>query len=209
MGVCWYAAQHNLLTIADAIGGQWAESGRTALIELFTCTLSDDSMGIRLLGDIRDIFQSKMADKLTSAELIVELVQIESSPWAEFNRGKTITPITLARLLKPFDIGPRTIRTAGGTPKGYLKEFFEDAWTRYLRAPEVPAVPEVASETQHQQQGSIYAAPERCFEPPHEPDVAGAKSAESAANIRGVAHVAGQNPDSEVRGSKRRVTGEL
>jgi hypothetical protein len=35
-------------------------------------------------------------------------------------------------LLAPFAIAPATIRTAAGTPKGYLLAQFEDAFARYL-----------------------------------------------------------------------------
>ena len=42
----------------------------------------------------------------------------------------------MARLLKPFRIAPGTIRTPeGGTPKGYHRDAFEDAFTRYLPIP--------------------------------------------------------------------------
>ena len=38
----------------------------------------------------------------------------------------------IARLLKPFGIKPKSIRVGTRTPKGYLKEWFEDVFTRYL-----------------------------------------------------------------------------
>ena len=54
---------------------------------------------------------------------------------AEFARGKPITPTQLARLLKPFDISPKTLRFGaeeGDTAKGYRRDWFEDAFERYL-----------------------------------------------------------------------------
>src|SRR5262249_14792352 len=38
----------------------------------------------------------------------------------------------LASLLKPFGIRPKDLRMGEGKSKGYEKEAFSDAWTRYL-----------------------------------------------------------------------------
>src|SRR5437588_712897 len=62
---------------------------------------------------------------------------MEERPWAEWRKGKPITPPQLASLLKPFGIEPRTIRFGEGgksSAKGYLREQFEDAFARYLPA---------------------------------------------------------------------------
>ena len=42
-----------------------------------------------------------------------------------------LTSHSLARLLKPYGIRPRSIRIGPQTPKGYLCEDFSDAWGRY------------------------------------------------------------------------------
>ena len=57
---------------------------------------------------------------------------MEDRPWPEWRQGKPITPRQLARQLEAFSIRPGTIRTESGTPKGYKKEAFKDAWSRYL-----------------------------------------------------------------------------
>jgi putative DNA primase/helicase len=67
--------------------------------------------------------------------LLGKLAQDETLPWGEFSNGRPLTPIGLARLLKPFGICPGTIRLEKETAKGYLKENFADAWTRYLPLP--------------------------------------------------------------------------
>ena len=36
-------------------------------------------------------------------------------------------------MLKPYGIGPKQIREREQTHKGYKREDFEDAWSRYLR----------------------------------------------------------------------------
>jgi hypothetical protein len=71
-------------------------------------------------------------------------VEIEGSPWSDLNRGREITTNTVARLLRKFDIAPRTIRVGGDTVKGYFRECFEDPWTRYLSpGPSTSAFPAV------------------------------------------------------------------
>jgi hypothetical protein len=115
-----------LLAIADAAGGEWPERARKALIHILTSTeASDDSSGVRLLKDIHSILESTGRDRIHSKRLAAELSQIESSPWAG------LTVYRLARLLRQFRIGPRTIRTGRVTFKGYLRQDFETAWRRY------------------------------------------------------------------------------
>ena len=92
-----------------------------------------------LLGDIRDIFAKREAnkvepvDRMPSGDLVAALVGIEGRPWAEL--GKTRKPLTqnrLARLLKPLIIAPENIRIGDKVPKGYLLERFKEAFARYL-----------------------------------------------------------------------------
>jgi hypothetical protein len=72
------------------------------------------------------------------------LVAIEGHPWAEFGRdGKPITQNRLARLLKSYKIGPKTIRFGPGpedTAKGYKLAQFSDVFARYLPAPSTQTV---------------------------------------------------------------------
>ena len=111
----------------------------------------DDSVRVHLLADIRDIFNPKPIDKnavlpppldrISSRELVAVLLADETSSWLEFNKGKPLTEVTVARLLKPFEIAPRTIKLVEGQPvtaRGYLREFFEDAWSRYLPPADTP-----------------------------------------------------------------------
>jgi len=131
-----------LLAVADLAGNEWGRVGRTALTELFGGpAAADESLGVRLLSDIRVAFEGQ--DRLGSKELVAALVAIEGSPWPELNHGREITATTVARLLRKFEIGPRTIRCNADTFKGYLRSAFEDAWSRYLGPNSSPAHPAV------------------------------------------------------------------
>ena len=60
--------------------------------------------------------------------------------------GKEITKRGVSRILKPFDVKPKTIRLDGGTTaKGYTKEMFEDAFFHYLPDTPIPNVTSVTS----------------------------------------------------------------
>jgi len=131
-----------LLAIAEGMGGEWPARARAALIELLTGTVAEDqSVGVGLLGDIRNVFHSTGRDRLTTSEMLDRLKQDETLPWGEFSNGRPLTPIGLARLLKPFGIVPGTIRLEKGTAKGYLRQSFADAWARYLPLPPQAVTP--------------------------------------------------------------------
>jgi putative DNA primase/helicase len=122
-----------LLAIADVAGGEWPPRARQAVQCTGASTTGDDqSARVLLLTDICAIFAERGMDRLSSAELVAVLIAIEGRPWAEWKAGKPITANGLARLLTPFRITPGTIRTSSGTPKGYLRAQFEDAFARYL-----------------------------------------------------------------------------
>ena len=134
-----------LLAIADMAGGKWRGMARAALVEL--CAdgdVTDESNCIKLLAAIREIFEACGADRVSTKDLLNALVERENDePWAswwesDITKGNVRgVAAKLARLLKPFDIIPETIREAdGSTPKGYKLSSFKDAFSRYL--PENP-----------------------------------------------------------------------
>ena len=126
-------AAESLFSIADLAGGDWPIFARKALVEL--CTegqRADESIGRTLLSNIRQTFALRDADRLSSADLVTSLVEIETSPWAEWTHGRSISPCKVSRLLRPFSIAPHNIRIGDRTMKGYERCDFEDAWNRYL-----------------------------------------------------------------------------
>jgi hypothetical protein len=121
-----------LLAIADLAGGEWPKTARAALVALCGEAQADDeSIGVRLLQNIRAIFEEKEVDELPSGELCESLAKVETSPWGEWH-GKAITPSGLARLLKPFEIVPDRIGGKASQARGYAVRQFEDAFRRYL-----------------------------------------------------------------------------
>ena len=122
-----------LLAIADLAGGDWPTLARQVAVRLSGGEAEQDaSVRVQLLVDIKAIFDGDERDQLPSAFICERLAEMEASPWPEWRHGKPITVRQLARQLEGFSIRPGTIRTGTGTARGYKKEAFKDAWSRYL-----------------------------------------------------------------------------
>jgi hypothetical protein len=120
-----------LLAIADHAGGDWPERARRALVELHGGRdVEDESAGVRLLADIRSAFEDH--DRLASTELLDALHRLDEAPWGDWY-GKPLSARVLARLLRPYGVHSRTVRFDDeSTAKGFLREQFEEPWSRYI-----------------------------------------------------------------------------
>ena len=124
----------HLIAIADAAGGRWPQAARQAATAL---EVGDDSeaAGVLLLEDISSLFSERETDRLSSFEIVEALKKKEDRPWPEWRKEKPISTRQVARLLKGFEIQPRTIRPEGADPaKGYYQTDFTDALARYSSA---------------------------------------------------------------------------
>ncbi|QIG46665.1 DUF3631 domain-containing protein [Nordella sp. HKS 07] len=133
---CW----EPLLAIASEIGEDVRRKTFAAAIALTAEDADEAEAGIVLLSDIRAVFDSRVAkniddaDKIASAALVTELINMEGRPWSSWRKGKAITQNAIGRLLKPFGIRPGNVWFAGNATqfKGYLREHFDEAFSRYL-----------------------------------------------------------------------------
>jgi putative DNA primase/helicase len=129
-----------LAAIADLAGGEWPSRARTAAIALSGDDLmaSNEDTDTMLLSDIRDAFASKDVDKLSGETLASHLTTLDGRPWAELNRGKALTKYQLSRRLKKYGVvsGALDLKGDEGRLKGYRREDFEEAFSRYLPPPE-------------------------------------------------------------------------
>jgi len=134
-----------LFAIADLVGGLWPKRVREIAAAADTAN-SEQSISALLLQDIRWIFDGRpetdddggivlhgpKSDRVSSAELVSQLVAIQERPWAEW-KGRDITQTGLARMLDRFGIRPGTIRLhTGQTAKGYYRSAFEEVFSCYL-----------------------------------------------------------------------------
>lgn len=121
----------SLIAVADLAGGMWPARGRCAALVLSTAAeqSAKESLGQRLLADIRDLFEDFTISFMPSRELVNRLTKLDEAPW----RDLELTTRGLADRLQPYEITPR--RDSTGTKRGYRLEDFTDAFGRYLPTP--------------------------------------------------------------------------
>ena len=138
-----------LVAVADAAGGHWPDTARTAVLAL---TGVDDvdartcPSRVRLLIDCRTAFGD--ADGLPTATLLDRLRADDEAPWVGL--GKVgLTAASLAGLLGEFGITSANRRWPDGSPNQGLPDAsdFADSWARYcpppVQAPIRPSRPAV------------------------------------------------------------------
>jgi len=128
-----------LFAIANLAGGDWPERARRACLTL-TGDEPDDGIGIRLLADLYEIWETERdpgkgiyEDHLFTSTILSRLHKVEESPWSEWGRkGDPLTARGLASLLKPYGVRSRTVRIGEETSKGYARADLTDPWARYV-----------------------------------------------------------------------------
>ncbi len=124
-----------LLSVADAAGGPWPTLARVAAVALVADSKRETpSLGVKLLADLKTIFNGIDSDSIGTEEILTKLHKMDESPWGDL-KGKPLDARGLARRLNPYGIKPTTVRVYGSTPKGYRREDLHDAWQRYLGPP--------------------------------------------------------------------------
>lgn len=141
-----------LIAVADVAGGRWPDLARVSCVTAVSASMGDKhkiSLPLRLLSDIRDIFEEREAEKerlkielggeyhfnIATAKLIEKLVEITEAPWGEIAGGKPITPLKVSRLLRKHNVQSKQVRVSkDATLKGYQRDDFFDAWERNLPA---------------------------------------------------------------------------
>jgi hypothetical protein len=125
-----------LIALADLAQGDWPQRARTAAT-LMTGAESqheeDSTASVRLLADLRDLFDQADADALYSTTILERLHKIDDAPWADWY-GHPLTTRDLPKLLRPYGVVSKNVREHGtGEPrKGYTRTDLHEPWTRYL-----------------------------------------------------------------------------
>jgi hypothetical protein len=141
-----------LLAIADLCSGaeEWGDKARAAATKVEGAS-DTSSIGVRLLADVKRIFEEDKCEVILSATLVARLKEDPEAPWAEWNKGKGLTQNSLAVLLGGgggrgrgsrggFGIHSDTVHPSPGVQgKGYKRSQFEEAWSRYLPDETIPA----------------------------------------------------------------------
>lgn len=186
-----------LLQVAYLVGGEWPARLEQALREVCgTGDSADESLGIKLLSDIRNLFDEAKTDRLATTDVISKLGEIETSPWADWNRGKGLTPNSVAKLLKDFKVGPKKIREGETTLRGYRRDSFDEAFARYLPK-NVPQTHIRALQVEQVEQGNVYAGETSFSQPEQNESVPLQKTDDSPVFMRVVPGVPDLSPGKE------------
>src|SRR5262245_47807967 len=129
-------------------GVDWLRRAELAALTLHGAESdSDDTFGVSLLRAIRAVFdyedhdRTNPKDKLLTADLLASLVAREGEPWGAWwgqavESGDRRGPgYRLGKLLRPFGIESKDVRTEAGRGKGFDRADFSDAFARYLSDP--------------------------------------------------------------------------
>src|SRR5262249_37211687 len=122
-------------------GGTWPARARAAAAGA-AGVRDEQAPAILLLADLREMFDSQGADRLSTDAIVTMLSKLEGRPWPEWRHAKPISAPALAELPTPFGSEPRTVKWPGGrTAKGYALDWFKDAFARYLPPQPSPSSP--------------------------------------------------------------------
>lgn len=125
-----------LLAIADQAGGDWPASARTAATVLSGDEDPDEqSLGGLILEAVQVAFGDE--SQIRSRDLLKAINEREDLPFGAFRDGGGIDGRGLAKYLKPYRLKkPQTLRFGDDeTLKGYRREWFEEAWKRWVPPP--------------------------------------------------------------------------
>lgn len=152
---CW----RPLVAIADVAGGEWPELVRKAALGLSGAASEDDDTQprvVQLLADLRELFGDREVDSLPTTEIITHLTRLDDRPWREYSRGKPLSDVALARLLKSVGVRPQRWREGDDRARGYVAT----SWGR------IPALP-TCSDPGHPGQCYCRNGKRRCCDPGH------------------------------------------
>ena len=132
-----------LLAIAELAGNEWKEKAMRAARALSGFESDAPSIGVELLADIKEVFEAKGIDKISSAELISALCEDDEKPWVTYNRGKPLSARQFSKRLKEYHIHNKPLRIGYEVVRGFEKGQFHDAFIRYLSTPSPESVTSV------------------------------------------------------------------
>lgn len=160
-----------LLAIADLAQTNWPQRAEGAARHLAAvgAAVADEEHGHVALVALRGVFTDE-GSPLSSKDICGALNNNELLPFGAYGKHEAgITPSTLAKLLRPYGIKPRSVREAGksGTAKGYHAEQFTEAWSRYVDTEHARATDPAAEPAQPAQPAQ--PSPDAGFHPAQDP----------------------------------------
>src|SRR6266545_6108218 len=104
-----------LIAVADLAAGDWPARARTAAAAMTEAEGQQEentSASVRLLADLREVFDQADAEALYSATILNALHKLDEGPWADWY-GHPLRPRELANQLRAYGVRPRDVREHG------------------------------------------------------------------------------------------------
>lgn len=199
-----------LFAIADLAGVETGALARQAALKVTGERAATETDGLLLLVALKAIFADD--ERVSTETITTRLNNDDELPFGAYRRGDGIDGRGLSKLLKPFDIKPRTIRVGGHTAKGYHREQFADAWERYC-PPKEPRIddnrPFEGSDPSHPSQPSGGGGLGHFVYPSQSPNVTDNETAENAVAARDVTAVTDRNGKTGGIGERDAENGDI
>ncbi|QGK70723.1 DUF3631 domain-containing protein [Allosaccharopolyspora coralli] len=140
-----------LIALADHAGGHWPDTARAACQHFVNATgPGTQSLGVRLLADLRDLFTTRAVDRMTTVDILPALHALDEAPWGDLY-GKPLDPRRLSKELARYGVASKNIKQPSGqVAKGFRtdgEDGLADAWRRYLPSAATPATDATAQVT--------------------------------------------------------------
>ena len=120
-----------LLAIADLAGDEYPAHARAAAVDLAGGADGEIGYGAQLLAGVKAALVGR--EVIPTADLLRTINAEEELPFGGWRDGRGLDSRGLARMLRPYGIRPRTVRTGPQTTiKGYTAEDFRETFSRYL-----------------------------------------------------------------------------
>ena len=139
-----------MFAIADLAGEDWADEARLAARQIEGAS-DTTTISVRLLADIKRIFDEDGCDSILSAKLVTRLTDDEEEPWAEWGRGKGLTQNSLAVLL------------GGGGGRGSRQAGAASAFAPKMSVPRPASTARATSGASSKTLGALFARPNCLF----------------------------------------------
>jgi len=121
-----------LWRIAAALGAPWPDRLTAAYAAQAMAEDEDaEPASIMMLRDIAELFASRRADRISTSEIVGDLIVMEERPWADWRHGKPINAQSVAKQMKPFGVKVRVLKLNGSSARVYLRSDVEAAAARY------------------------------------------------------------------------------
>lgn len=151
---------HPLLALAMSAGDKWLQNGTEAALKLSGNENEPQTIGTELLSDIQKVFKEKKVDHISTADIINSLCTDDERPWKSYSKGFSITPRQLANKLKTYGIHSKTVRIGDDTAKGFEKDQFAEAFSRYISSTAISCV--TTSQVSNNNNLGQYSSVTRC-----------------------------------------------